>query len=246
MPRPVLVIADLHLDRSRPAATDTFLRFLEKEAPGAEAVYILGDLFEAWIGDDAVTVDEPALRALRTASAHTDVYIMPGNRDFLLGERFARLTGTELLADPTCVRIHGEPTLLMHGDSLCTDDTEYMAFRAQVRDPQWQAGFLAQPIDERLRQAREARSASVARNESVADAILDVSEAAVAEAMQEHQVAWLIHGHTHRPAVHAVQTPLGPGKRFVVGDWFEQGSVLRCLPEAWHLETLPLPGPAAS
>ncbi len=239
MTRPVLIIADLHLDPARPAITRTLARFLSEQATHAEAIYILGDLFEAWIGDDAADPEEPALYALREASAYTSVYVMPGNRDFLLGERFAHLTGTTLLPDPSVITIHGEPTLLMHGDSLCTQDEAYMAFRAMVRDPRWQADFLAQPSHERLRRAREARLASTERNQQLDEASLDVSAEAVEAALKTHGTRWLVHGHTHRPAIHGVSTPYGPGKRFVVGDWFDQGSVLRCLPEAWNLEGLP-------
>ncbi len=242
MTRPVLVIADLHLDPSRPAATRTFLRFLQEEAPQGEALYILGDLFEAWLGDDAVAADEPALQALRTAAEATELYIMRGNRDFLLGDGFAEATGATLLPDPSVATIHGERVLMMHGDSLCTDDPEYMAFRAQVRDPAWQAHFLALPLEERLEQARQARRASTERNQQLDDATMDVAADAVAGAVHEHDVRWLIHGHTHRPAVHELATPHGPGKRFVLGDWFEHGSVLRCRPEAWTLETLPHEG----
>ncbi len=238
MPRPVLVIADLHLDRSRPAATETFLRFLADEAPQAEAVYILGDLFEAWIGDDAVAADDPVLEALRAAAAHTQIHVMHGNRDFLLGADFAAASGTHLLPDPSVVTIHGERVLMMHGDSLCTDDAEYMQFRAMVRDPQWQQQFLALPVAERLEQARQARGASTERNQQLDEAIMDVTPVAVDAALKEHGVRWLIHGHTHRPAIHDLDTPLGWGKRFVVGDWFDQGSLLRCGPGGWALETL--------
>lgn len=237
MTRPVLVIADLHLDPSRPAATRTFLRFLQEEAPQAEALYILGDLFEAWLGDDAVAADEPALQALRTAAEATELYVMRGNRDFLLGDGFAEATGATLLPDPSVATIHGERVLMMHGDSLCTDDTEYMAFRAKVRDPAWQAQFLALPIEERLEQARQARRASTERNQQLDEATMDVAADAVSGAVHEHGVRWLIHGHTHRPAVHDLPTPCGAGKRFVLGDWFDHGSILRCRPEAWALET---------
>ncbi|MFP4129236.1 MAG: UDP-2,3-diacylglucosamine diphosphatase [Halorhodospira sp.] len=239
MTRPVLVIADTHLDPSRPAGTRTFLRFLQEEAPQAEALYILGDLFEAWIGDDAVATDEPALQALRAAAEATDLYVMRGNRDFLLGDGFAAATGATLLPDPHVATIHGERVLMMHGDSLCTDDPEYMAFRAKVRDPAWQAQFLALSVEERLEQARQARSASAERNQQLDDATMDVAPDAVAEAVREHGVRWLIHGHTHRPAVHKLATPYGAGKRLVVGDWHEQGSVLRCRPQDWTLEALP-------
>ncbi|ABM60903.1 UDP-2,3-diacylglucosamine diphosphatase [Halorhodospira halophila] len=239
MPRPVLVIADLHLDRSRPAATQTFLRFLEEEAPQAEAVYILGDLFEAWIGDDSVAADDPTLLALRAAATTTSIHVMHGNRDFLLGADFATASGVNLLPDPSVVTIHGERVLMMHGDSLCTGDAEYMQFRAMVRDPAWQRQFLALPIEERLDQARQARGASTKRNQQLDEAIMDVTPEAVDTAMRDHGVRWLIHGHTHRPGIHDVKTASGTGKRFVVGDWFDQGSVLRCHSDRWTLETLP-------
>ncbi|MBK1726087.1 UDP-2,3-diacylglucosamine diphosphatase [Halorhodospira neutriphila] len=240
MTQPILLIADLHLDPSRPAVTRTLQHFLEREAPGAAALYILGDLFEAWVGDDAVRGDEPEIAALRSAAEAAPLYIMPGNRDFLLGERFAELTGAQLLPDPSVAEIHGDPALLMHGDSLCTDDEEYMAFRATVRDPAWQAQFLALSVEERLAQARQARSTSAERGQALDEATMDVTGAAVDAAVAEHGARWLIHGHTHCPGVHELDTPFGPGQRYVLGDWFEQGSVLRCLPEEWRLEALPL------
>lgn len=241
MSNPVLVIADLHLDPSRPRTTEAFLRFLRDEVPHAEALYILGDLFEAWIGDDAAPADDPTLTALHAAATTTPIYVMHGNRDFLIGDEFARRTGATLLPDPSTVRIHQEPVVLLHGDSLCTDDPEYMAFRAMVRDPQWQRQFLAQTIAERIEQARDARATSTERNQELDQAIMDVTPEAIAQTFSEHQVRWMIHGHTHRPAIHRVSTPIGEGRRFVVGDWFEQGSLLRCWPGRWELETLPLP-----
>mgnify|MGYP006423421349 CR=1 FL=1 len=238
MAQPVLFIADLHLDPSRADITRTFGRFLDQESPQAEAIYILGDLFEAWIGDDVVSGDEPVIQMLRRAAAQTPVYIMHGNRDFLLGERFCELTGTELLPEPSTVNIHGEPTLILHGDSLCTADQEYQQFRAMVRDPLWQQEFLALPSTERLEKATEARNKSKHRNSEIANEIMDVSAPAVDEILAEYNVNWLIHGHTHRPNIHRFNTTNGTGARFVVGDWFEQGSMLRCTANKWELETL--------
>lgn len=238
MARPVLFIADLHLDPSRADIIRTFGRFLEREAAQAEAIHILGDLFEAWLGDDAISGDEPVIRMLQQAAANTTVYIMHGNRDFLLGQRFATLSGATLLTEPSTVEIHGARTLLLHGDSLCTADEEYQQFRAMVRDPQWQQQFLAMPIEQRREQAKQARQRSQARNRELDERVMDVSPQAVDRALAEHDVQWMIHGHTHRPAIHRFTTATGPGARFVVGDWFEHGSVLRCTPERWQLETL--------
>ncbi len=237
MSDPILFIADLHLDPSRPAVTETFLRFLEEEATDAGALYILGDLFEAWVGDDAVSGDEPEIEAMAELSqAGTPLFIMHGNRDFLLGEAFAEMTGATLLPDPSVTRVHGERVLITHGDSLCLGDPEYVAFRAMVRDPEWQRRFLSLPLDERIRQARHARAQSMARTGTLDPEIMDVAPAAVHQAMRDHGVQWLIHGHTHRPAVHRLQLGEKEGARFVLGDWFEQGSVLRCLPDTWTLE----------
>ncbi|MBK1735414.1 UDP-2,3-diacylglucosamine diphosphatase [Halorhodospira abdelmalekii] len=236
MSQPVLFIADLHLDSSRPEITATFTRFLRQEAPQAAALYILGDLFEAWIGDDAVSAEEPILKELRQAAAATSLYVMHGNRDFLLGARFAELSGATLLPEPSCIDLHGERTLILHGDSLCTADHEHQTFRTMVHDPQWQQHFLSQPIAQRLEMAQQARNRSRSRNQELHEEIMDVTPEAVTALMAEHEARWLIHGHTHRPAVHRFTTAHGPGARFVVGDWFKQGSVLRCTPQRWELE----------
>lgn len=237
---PTLFIADLHLDPRRPEATETFRRFLAGEARGADALYILGDLFEAWVGDDAIRGDEPELTALRELSeAGVPVYVMHGNRDFLLGEAFAREIGATLLPEPWVTEVQGTPTVLLHGDSLCTADTEYQAFRAMVRDPQWQRGFLAQSLEERLAQARDARAQSAERGAQLDLAWMDVTPEAVTAALREAGVQWMIHGHTHRPDIHRFEFDGAPAGRFVLGDWFEQGSLLRCTPAQWTLETLP-------
>lgn len=224
-----LFISDLHLDDERPAITKLFLDFLRGEASQAEALYILGDLFESWIGDD----DDSAL-ALRVQQAMAGLtargvagYFMAGNRDFLVGERFAAATGFRLLSDPTRIDLAGVPTLLMHGDTLCTDDVAYQQFRRQVRAPAWQQNFLAQPLEQRRAFARHAREQSRAHTGSAMAAIMDVTDTAVREAMIAQGVTRLIHGHTHRPDRHRFELEGVPVERVVLGDWYEQGSVLR-------------------
>jgi UDP-2,3-diacylglucosamine hydrolase len=236
-----LFVSDLHLDPARPGITRLFGDFIEGEARGADALYILGDLFEAWVGDDdpsdtGAFVAEK-IRAL--ADSGVPVSFMHGNRDFLLGDDYARRAGMKLLTDPTRIDLHGKPVLLMHGDTLCTDDVAYQQFRAQTRDPAWQAGFLSQPLAARLAFAQQARAASQARQGELRHAgtmetITDVSPAAVAAAFEEHGVDTIIHGHTHRPAVHDA----GGRRRIVLGDWYEQGSVLRVDGSGYRLSAL--------
>ena len=225
-----LFISDLHLDPSRPEIIATFRRFIAEEAVNADALYILGDLFEAWIGDDAD--DETgkqfvdAMRPLR--EARKPCFYMHGNRDFLLGERFARESGMTLLPDLSVINLYGTPTLLMHGDSLCTDDAAYQAFRQQSRAPAWQRAFLARSIAEREAFARQAREESRRYTRDNANAaIMDVNEGAVADAMRAAGVKRLIHGHTHRPATHSFDLNNTPATRIVLGDWYEQESVMR-------------------
>ena len=225
---PLLFISDLHLDPSRPAMVRLFLHFLARARGEAQALYILGDLFEAWIGDDAVGPEEPALAGLRAfAAAGPGLYVMRGNRDFLMGEDFARMTGATLLPDPTVIGVDGEAVLLMHGDTLCTDDQDYQRFRAMVRDPHWQRQFLSLSVPERIEQARRARSESTGRNSVLEDYLMDVNPGAVEQAMQAHGVRTLVHGHTHRPAVHDLLLDGRRARRIVLGDWYDQGSVLR-------------------
>ena len=240
---PVLFIADLHLDTSRPAATRAFLRFLETTAPGAAALFILGDLFEAWVGDDARPTDDPVAPALAALGYRgTPVYLMHGNRDFLIGADFCRAAQATLLAEPTLVAIDGEPVLLEHGDALCTDDTAYQAFRRQVRDHDWQAAFLAQPVTRRIEQARDMRRRSGEAMAGKAAAVMDVNTDAVDRRLRDWGVRQLIHGHTHRPAIHHLAVDGEPATRTVLGDWFEQGSVLRIDKGRSTLETLGFDG----
>ena len=236
-----LFISDLHLEPTRPAITALFLDFLERRAQQAQALYILGDLFEAWIGDDddaelgrTVTA---ALRALTDAGV--PAYFLHGNRDFLLGERFAAVSGVQLLPESAVIELAGEPTLLLHGDTLCIDDEEYQAFRAQVRHPAWQAQILALPLAQRRVLAGQLRETSRQAGQQKAADITDVSLAEVERVMRAQGVQRLIHGHTHRPAIHDWRLEGQPARRAVLGDWREQqGSVLRCDASGWRLEPL--------
>lgn len=227
----ILLISDLHLHPGAPAITEGFLDWLEQRAADAEAIYILGDFFEAWIGDDVMALGDAdptgnaalALRIARAlkvcADAGTAIYLMHGNRDFLLGEDFAHQAGATLLDDPSVVELGNQRLLLMHGDSLCTRDEAYMAFRAQARDPQWQEQILAMPIPERLALAGQLREKSGEANTNKAEDIMDVTPQAVVEIMTALDVTTLIHGHTHRPAVHELEVSSQPAQRFVLGDW---------------------------
>jgi len=236
----VLFVSDLHLDAARPAITALFLDLLAGEARQAEALYILGDLFEAWVGDD--DPGEPgasvcaALQAL--ADCGVPVFLMRGNRDFLYGQGIAERSGARLLPDPCVVSLAGRPTLLMHGDLLCSDDVAYQAFRRQVRDPAWQANFLAQPLPVRQAFAAQARAASRQHQAGVSEAITDVNATTVENTMAAYGVDRLIHGHTHRPAIHSLTVNGRPATRVVLGDWYEQGSVLRLQPDGLELMSL--------
>ena len=235
-----LFISDLHLDPERPAITTLFLDFLASRAIRSDALYILGDLFEAWIGDDDTSsMNQAVCAGLKAcATAGTPVYVMRGNRDFLLGSDFAERSGCTLLEDPTRIDLYGRPALLMHGDLLCTDDTEYMAFRKMVRDPVWQRDLLAKPLDERRQMAQAMRASSREQTGGKPESIMDVNSDAVVRLMTEHHVQRLIHGHTHRPAIHDLDIAGHAAQRIVLGDWYEQGSVLVCSPAGCELQAL--------
>jgi UDP-2,3-diacylglucosamine hydrolase len=237
-----LFISDLHLDPERPAVTKLFLEFLATRARDADAVYILGDLFEAWIGDDdASPLNLEVIQGIRACvDAGTPLFVMHGNRDFLLGEQFAGQSGCTLLQDPACIDLYGTPTLLMHGDLLCTDDTDYLAFRDRVRDSDWQAELLAKPLAVRREMAAEMRRNSREKTAGKPESIMDVNPAAVRDAMTQHGVLQLIHGHTHRPGVHTQDIAGQPARRYVLGDWYDQGSLLECDRDGCRLQGLPL------
>jgi len=237
-----LFISDLHLTGERPEANEQFFRFLTEEAAGAHALCVLGDLFEYWIGDDELeaTDGDPlareAARALRELTeSGVAVRLMHGNRDFLIGRRFARESGMQLLSDPTLINLYGPRTLLMHGDTLCSDDVEYQKFRAMVRNPAWQQAFLAKPLAERVRMAQDVRGKSE-RSKQVKDmVIMDVAPATVEDVLRSHAYPRLIHGHTHRPARHEHVVDGRLCERWVLADWYEQGSYLLCDAAGCHV-----------
>ncbi len=236
-----LFISDLHLCAQRPAVIGLFIDFLRERAAHAEALYILGDLFEYWIGDDAVSDAEfaPVVSALHALTqGGTPACIMHGNRDFLIGAGFEQASGCRLLPDPSLIDLYGEQVLLMHGDTLCTDDTAYLDFRRMVRDPQWIAGFLAKTVDERNAVVRNLRETSKAAMAEKKPEIMDVNTGTVESIMRQYGVRHLIHGHTHRPAQHDLQLDGQAVRRTVLGDWYEQGSVLVCDTRGCELETL--------
>ncbi|WP_104203466.1 UDP-2,3-diacylglucosamine diphosphatase [Billgrantia saliphila] len=226
-----LLISDLHLHPGAPEVTEGFLTWLDERARGVGALYILGDFFEAWIGDDLLDYIEQdptgnAELAVRVATAlrrladdGTSIYLMHGNRDFLLGHRYATAAGAKLLSDPAVLRIADEPVLLMHGDSLCTRDEAYMTFRGQARNPAWQQQVLSMPIAERLKLADSLRQQSGEATSNKAEDIMDVTHDEVVRTMRDHGVTTLIHGHTHRPAVHELEIDDQPARRIVLGDW---------------------------
>jgi UDP-2,3-diacylglucosamine hydrolase len=228
-----LFIADLHLEDSAIERTEWLLEFLAGPARKAEAVYILGDLFEFWIGDDALsaTAQQVAKATAALSASGVPCYFMHGNRDFLLGENYASLAGMNLLPEVLVVDLYGTPTLLLHGDTLCTDDMEYQAFRQQTRDPTWQAAILAMSIEERLQMAKSARDASIEHTGSASIDIMDVNAQAVSEAFRKHKVSRMIHGHTHRPAFHLVDLGDTTAERIVLADWHKGGSYLKVSPD---------------
>lgn len=242
-----LFISDLHLDPSRPAITDLFLDFLRGEARQAEALYILGDLFEAWIGDDTPSsaADAVALALREVSDAGVPVYFIRGNRDFLLGNDYAARAGMRILPDPSVIQLHGKPVLLQHGDLLCTDDVAYQAFRTQTRNPAFIAQFLSQSLEARVAFAQKARAASQAHqsemkqdDKATFETVTDVAPAEVVATFQRYGVDTMIHGHTHRPAIHTVNAGEHSFTRIVLGDWYEQGSVLRVDADGYRLEAL--------
>ncbi len=236
-----LFVSDLHLDAASPEIARQFHAFLEGEARSAEALYILGDLFEAWLGDDD---PDPAARAtVRVLRALTDsgvpVFVMHGNRDFLIGERFCRETGAVLLPDGTVIELYGERAVLMHGDALCTDDASYQRLRRIVRNPVVRGLFRIMTLDQRRTLAARMRAGSRAHVGMTAPEIMDVNAEAVAHAFREAGVRTMIHGHTHRPAVHPLEIDGAPAKRIVLGDWYTQGSVLEVSAGGFELRALP-------
>ena len=235
-----LFISDLHLDDNRQETTAVLLALLDLEAAHAGGLYILGVLFVFWLG-----VDAPCGCALSVAQALATLseqglacYFQHGNRDFLLQDDYAQRAGMTLLPEEHVADLYGERVLLMHGDSLCTADDEYQQFRSRVRDPEWQRDFLSLTSDQRLQVARQARDASAAHKGGLAMDIMDVNHAEVVNRFEHHGVQRLIHGHTHRPAIHDLSANGQAAQRFVLGDWYTQGSVLRVTPDGYDLAVI--------
>jgi UDP-2,3-diacylglucosamine hydrolase len=245
-PQETLFISDLHLSEDRPDLLALFLDFLAGRAQGAGALFILGDLFDAWIGDDD---DRPSHRAVIDALRHladqgTACALMHGNRDFLIGRRFARAAGCRLLRDPACIRLGGEPVLLMHGDLLCTDDIPYQRFRRRVRNPIVQRLFLLKSLAARRQIAADYRARSGAATAEKTQAIMDVNPAEVARRIRRAKVRRLVHGHTHRPADHDLQLADQLAHRHALSDWHaHRGEVLVHDDTGWHREPV-FPGHA--
>lgn len=216
-----IFISDLHLSEEQPAIAKGFLSFLDTGLEGASNLYILGDFFELWIGDDfRSSFHDEIIAAL--AAVKIPIFMMHGNRDFLLGTEFCASIGAELLPDPSIIKLDGEDVLLMHGDSLCTDDTQYMQVRGLLRSEAFQSDFLSKSVEERLAFAQSARQESQAHTSETEMSIMDVNFEEVVKVMEQASVRTLIHGHTHRPACHELQLNAGEGRRFVLGDWDAQ------------------------
>jgi UDP-2,3-diacylglucosamine hydrolase len=236
-----LFVSDVHLDASAPGAIEQFISFLQSHAAKAEALYILGDLFEVWVGDDETDPDKKtvceALRAL--TSQGVACFVIHGNRDFLLGRDFCANTGCRLLTDPVIAEFDGERVLLTHGDALCTDDHSYQELRSIVRTAPWQRRFLALPVADREMLANEARAGSRQHTARTIPIIMDVNPEAVASAYRAAQVHRIIHGHTHRPGIHDTSVDGAPAQRIVLGAWYEQGSYLVYENGRYELRELP-------
>ena len=218
---PIYFISDLHLEESRPDITQAFLHFMDAAQHDASALYILGDFFESWIGDDENTELQLSIKARLKAftDSGASLFFMHGNRDFLIGALFAEETGATILPDPSIIELNKAPVLLMHGDSLCTGDTGYMKFRATIRNPAFLEPFLKRPIEERKITAQQLRAMSQANNQDKSTEIMDVTPEEVISQMAKHQITTLIHGHTHRPEIHTFKVNQQTAKRVVIGDW---------------------------
>ena len=234
-------ISDLHLDPSKPHLFGLFQTFVRSVPPSLDALYILGDLFEYWIGDDVLDSPlsayiTPTVKLLSDLSSKgVPVYFIHGNRDFLMGQRFADDAGVQLLDEEHIVDLYGQRVLLMHGDQLCTDDTAYQQFRSMARSPQWQADILSLSIPDRIAKANEIREESAHSALQKTHEIMDVNTQAVLEVVAKHDVNMLIHGHTHRPAIHSLNLAGQPATRIVLGDWCQSPSVLRLGSNRLHL-----------
>lgn len=224
-----LFISDLHLTGKRQQVIDLFLDFLRRDAVEADALYILGDFFEYWIGDEAIhrPDHEPVIEGLRELRATgTPVYVMRGNRDFLMDNDFENASGCDLVADPMVIDLYGQKALITHGDYLCTDDVVYQEFREMVRQRKWQKEFLNKSVEERDAIAQKYRTISKEISQTKEPEIMDINQHTLVDEMKKYGVDLVIHGHTHRPAVHEFRIDGTDAKRIVLGDWYDQGSML--------------------
>lgn len=230
-------IADLHLTESRTDISHCFLDFLEKDAIKAEKLYILGDFFEAWVGDDdnSPFVKKIADALTKLSKTGTRIFFIQGNRDFLLGKRYAKKANMQLLPDITTIDLYGQKVVIMHGDTLCTRDIDYQAFRTKSRSWWWQTSVRYLPLFVRKKMAANYRKKSAAATALKAPVIMDVTESEVIKCLEEHQSQLLIHGHTHRPAVHNIIANNKAAQRIVLGDWYEQGAWLKVTPDSMTL-----------
>jgi UDP-2,3-diacylglucosamine hydrolase len=235
-------IADLHLSENRPDISACFLRFLKNDAIEAEKLYILGDLFEAWVGDDD---DSPYLKTIADAltalsQSGTEIYYIHGNRDFLLGQRFAKQANMQLLPEIDTIDLYGQHVVIMHGDTLCTRDIDYQVFRKKSRSWWWQAAVKSLPLFIRKKMAADYRKKSTAATAMKSQEIMDVTESEVIDCLEKYNSQLLIHGHTHRPAVHKVSANGANAERIVLGDWYDQGAWLKVTPDSIELLNQPL------
>lgn len=236
-------LSDLHLTPERPAIAQEFCRFLTEDAPTAERVYLLGDLFEFWIGDDAASLlgAEPILDVMQQLAESVPCFFIAGNRDFLVGEEFSKRSGFQILADESVIDLYGTPTLILHGDSLCTEDTAHQVFRQQiVNNETWRGQFLSLPIPQRIEQAKQARMQSHQHKSQVSMEIMDVTKQTVIDAFSRYGVQQMIHGHTHRQASHTYQTKNGTCRRHVLGDWGSYSSVMTASATGITIENRPI------
>ncbi|MGJ8682359.1 UDP-2,3-diacylglucosamine diphosphatase [Paraglaciecola sp.] len=233
-------ISDLHLCAERDDITQCLFRFLTDQAPKAEALYVLGDLFEMWIGDDDLSQFNLSIAAVfkRLSDSGIPVYFIHGNRDFLIRDKFAKLAGMTLLPEQAVVNLYGTPTLIMHGDELCTKDVVYQKFRKKARGWWWPRLMLSLPLKIRRNIAEKGRKTSQKNHTKLTAEIMDVTPDDVVESMQEHKVQRLIHGHTHRPAIHDLTLDNQPAQRIVLGDWYDQGSILKVYKDGFDLTSI--------
>lgn len=234
-----LFISDIHLVQHDASQGRLFEKFLRDRAVDCTELYILGDLFDYWIGDDiSPALFAKSITALKQFAAERPVYVMHGNRDFLLGEQFAREIGCQLLSDPTVITLYGARVLVTHGDLLCTDDIDYLKFRRSVRDPAWQRHFLASSAEQRLSTAKNLRAESAQQTKQKADYVLDVNPQAVTALMQQHAVVHMIHGHVHKPGLHEWTDSGQSMYRYVLGDWSKTAQILCCSAQGFMFETI--------